>query len=97
VAEKATGGQRRLVTLAVDADDADAIGDEPIWHGDRVVGWVTSGGYGHTIGKSIALGYVDVAVAHETTGFAVELMGDRRAAVRSPEALYDPKGLKMRA
>jgi dimethylglycine dehydrogenase len=96
-AEKATGGSRKLVTLAVDADDADAIGDEPIWHADRVVGWVTSGGYGHTVGRSIALGYVDTSVANETTGFAVELMGDRRAAVRSPGPLFDPRGLRMRA
>ena len=95
-AEKASGGVRRLVTLAVDAKDADAIGDEPIWHGDKVVGWVTSGGYGHTVGQSIALGYVDNAVAGETSGFAVELMGERRPAVRSAEALCDPKGLRMR-
>ena len=95
-AEKASGGVRKLITLAVDAKDADAIGDEPIWHGDKVVGWVTSGGYGHTVGKSIALGYVDNAVAGETTGFAVELIGERRAAVRSAEALFDPKGLRMR-
>ena len=65
-AEKASGGVRKLITLAVDAKDADAIGDEPIWHGGKVVGWVTSGGYGHTVGKSIALGYVDNAVAGET-------------------------------
>jgi len=96
-AEQAGGGARKLVTLAVDADDADAMGDEPIWHGDRVVGWVTSGGYGHTVGKSIALGYVENAVAGETTGFAVELMGSRRHAVRSPGALVDPTGLRMRA
>ena len=96
-AEKASGGVRKLVTLAVDAKDADAIGDEPIWHGDKVVGWVTSGGYGHTVGKSIALGYVDNAVAGETSGFAVELMGDRRGAVRSAGALVDPQGLRMRA
>ncbi|MCX7055349.1 MAG: aminomethyltransferase family protein, partial [Proteobacteria bacterium] len=96
-AEKASGGVRKLVTLAVDAKDADAIGDEPIWHGDKVVGWVTSGGYGHTVGKSIALGYVDNAVAGETSGFAVELMGERRAAVRSAGALVDPQGLRMRA
>jgi dimethylglycine dehydrogenase len=88
---------RKLITLAVDAKDADAIGDEPIWHGDKVVGWVTSGGYGHTVGKSIALGYVDNAVVAETAGFAVELMGERRAAVRSAGALFDPAGLRMRA
>jgi glycine cleavage system aminomethyltransferase T len=43
------------------------------------------------------LGYVDNAVAAETTGFAVELMGERRAAVRSEGALVDPQGLRMRA
>jgi dimethylglycine dehydrogenase len=96
VAEKASGGVRKLITLVVDADDADAMGDEPIWQADKVVGWVTSGGYGHTVGKSIALGYVENAVAGETTGFAVELMGQRRPAVRSAEALFDPKGLRMR-
>jgi len=95
-AEKAAGGVRKLITLVVDADDADAMGDEPIWHGDAVVGWVTSGGYGHTVSQSIALGYVENAVAGETAGFAVELMGKRQPAVRSAEALVDPKGLRMR-
>ena len=97
LAEKASGGERKLITLAVDAKDADAIGDEPIWHNERVVGWVTSGGYGHSVGKSIALGYVEKAVAGETHGFAVELIGERRAAVRSEGALFDPAGLRMRA
>ena len=96
-AEKASGGVRKLITLTVDAKDADAIGDEPIWHDDKVVGWVTSGGYGHTVGKSIALGYVDKAVSDETSGFAVELLGERRAAVRHDGALVDPQGLRMRA
>ncbi|MBM4218291.1 MAG: aminomethyl transferase family protein [Gammaproteobacteria bacterium] len=96
VAEQASGGARKLITLVVDADDADAIGDEPIWHGDQVVGWVTSGGYGHTVGKSIALGYVDKTVANETTGFAVELIGERQPAVRSAGALVDPQGQRMR-
>ena len=41
--------KRRLVTLVVDAADADAIGDEPVWHDGKVVGWVTSGGYGHAL------------------------------------------------
>ena len=47
-------------------DPADVIGDEPIWHRTRrlaVVGWVTSGGYAHYTGKSLALGYVEAAVA----------------------------------
>ena len=75
----------------------DAIGDEPIYHAGKVIGWVTSGGYGHTVGKSLALGYVDKAVADETTYFAVELMGDVRGAVRLPEPAFDPSGARMRA
>ncbi|MBS0397024.1 MAG: aminomethyltransferase family protein, partial [Proteobacteria bacterium] len=97
LAEQASGGVRRLVTLDVEAHDADAIGDEPIFHDGKVVGWVTSGGYGHTVGKSLALGYVDKAVAEATTGFEVELIGERRRATRLAGAAFDPSGARMRA
>ncbi len=50
--EKEQGGERRLIALRGGCADADAIGDEPIWHDGQVVGWVTSGGYGHSVGKS---------------------------------------------
>src|SRR5580692_7166068 len=82
MAEQASGGARRLVTLDIAARDADAIGDEPIWYDGRVVGWVTSGGYAHSVQKSLALGYVDRDVAAHTSGFEVELIGERCAAVR---------------
>ena len=97
LAEQASGGERRLITLDVEARDADAIGDEPIYHAGKVVGWVTSGGYGHTVGKSLALGYVDKAVAESTTGFEVELIGERRPATRLAAAAFDPDGKRMRA
>jgi len=95
-AEQATGGERRLITLSVEAHDADAIGDEPIYHGGHVVGWVTSGGYGHTVKKSIALGYVNKDVAEAVSGFEVELIGERRAAARLTHAAFDPQGARMR-
>ena len=97
VAEKSSGGERRLITLEVEALDADAIGDEPIWHAGKVVGWVTSGGYAHSVGKSLAMGYVNLEVAEASSGFEVELIGERRAAVRLAEAAFDPSGLRMRA
>jgi dimethylglycine dehydrogenase len=96
-AEKARGGARRLITLDVAADDADAIGDEPIWHDGHVAGWVTSGAYAHSVQKSIALGYVNADVAGETTGFEVEIIGERRSAVRLARAAFDPQGARMRA
>jgi dimethylglycine dehydrogenase len=87
---------RCLSTFVVEAADADAIGDEPIFCGGEVVGWVTSGGYGHCVGKSIALGYVPAAFADATEGFEIEILGERKRAVRSARPLYDPDGLKMR-
>ena len=96
VAEKALGGTRKLITLAVHASDADAIGDEPIYHDGKVVGWVTSGGYGHSVGQSLALGYVSTEAADATSGFEVEIIGERRAAVRLTQAAFDATGARMR-
>ncbi|HJS90844.1 MAG TPA: FAD-dependent oxidoreductase [Steroidobacteraceae bacterium] len=97
VKEQASGGERRLVPFAVDAADADAIGDEPIWHDGRVVGWVTSGAYGHRVGRSLALGYVPAALAAAEEGFEIEIIGERRPARRLAAYAYDPSGARMRA
>ena len=86
-----------LVTLVVDAADADAYGDEPVLAGDRVVGCVTSGGYGHTVGASIALAYVEPAVATADAVLAVMILGDARPARLAPEPLFDPSGNRMRS
>lgn len=91
------GGPLRLVGFTVDADRADAIGDEPIFHDGAVVGAVTSGGYGHGVGQSLALGYVPRALAEAEDGFAIEIMGDRRPATRLDGPAFDPEGARMRA
>jgi dimethylglycine dehydrogenase len=96
VRDKESGGVRRLVTFVVDAAEADAIGDEPVWHDGKVVGWITSGGYGHCVGKSIALGYVPKELATADSGFEIEILGERRAATLQSQPLYDPSGSKMR-
>jgi dimethylglycine dehydrogenase len=93
--EKAGGGALRLIGLRVDATDADCLGDEPIWQDGMVVGWVTSGAYGHRVGASLALGFVPAALAG-VTDFEIEIIGERRAAVRLPGAAYDPDGALMR-
>jgi dimethylglycine dehydrogenase len=87
---------RRLVTFVVEVGDADAIGDEPVWHDGEVVGWITSGGYGHSVGKSLALGYVPTALATAVSGFEIEILGERRAATLAPQPLHDPSGERMR-
>jgi dimethylglycine dehydrogenase len=95
--EKDSGGKLRLVAFAVDAADADAIGDEPIWHDGKVVGWVTSGAYGYSVGRSLALGYVPTPVASANSGFEIEIIGERRKAERLAAAAFDPSGSRMRA
>ena len=97
VAEKEGGGALRLVSFAVESLDADCLGDEPIWHNGQVVGWVTSGAYGHSVQKSLALGYVPTNIATDTLGFEIELMGERRKAERLTAPAFDPTGVRMRA
>jgi dimethylglycine dehydrogenase len=95
-AERQSGGERRLVLFDVDASDADAFGDEPIWQGGKVVGWITSGGYGHTVSKSLALGYVPRELAEQTSGFEIEIIGERRGARILAQPPCDPSGVRMR-
>jgi len=97
LAERTSGGALRLTTFSVDAADADASGDEPIWHEGRVVGWVTSGAYGHRVGRSLALGYIPAALAAASGGFEIEIIGERRRATRESCAVFDPDGARMRA
>ena len=96
--EKETGGKLRRVSFVVDATDADVVGDEPIWHGGKVIGWVTSGGYGHYVERSLAQGYVPRSLAADTApgAFEIEILGERRAATIAPEPLFDPQGRRMR-
>ncbi len=96
--EKRSGGTLRRVSLTVEAADADVLGDEPIWHDGKVVGWVTSGGYGHFVDKSLAQGYVPKALANDITprSFEIEILGERRSATLITEPLFDPAGARMR-
>ena len=95
--ERAQAPQRRLVTLIVTANGADAIGDEPVFHKDEAIGWITSGGYGHRIEKSLALAYVPASVAQAKNELEVEILGERRPAAIAERPPYDPDGLRMRA
>ncbi|MCO6387984.1 hypothetical protein GTK01_13300 [Aliihoeflea sp. 40Bstr573] len=95
-AEKREGGKLRLRSFVVDAVDADVIGDEPIWHRGEVKGWVTSGGYAHHAGKSVAMGYVLKEIAGQTEEFEIEFLGRRHRARMLDTVLFDPDFARMR-
>jgi dimethylglycine dehydrogenase len=96
LAQLARGIERKLSCLTV--DDAPAIPHvgEPVYHGDQVVSYVASGGFGPTVGTSIAFAYLPVRLAEPGTSLAVGLLGERVGAtvVRTP--LYDPENKKVR-
>ncbi|BBU55350.1 dimethylglycine dehydrogenase [Mameliella alba] len=94
--ERAAGAKRRVVTLEVDATDADASGYEPVWKDGRRVGFVTSGGYGHTLGKSYVLAMMDADAAAEGTELTVHVVGAERPARVIAPSPYDPAGNTMR-
>ena len=82
--------------FTVDTENVDVIGDEPIWHNGEVVGWITSGGYGHYVQKSIAMGYLPKENAAQDDGFEIEIIGKRYKAIPQREPLFDPLAERMR-
>ncbi|RVC72770.1 FAD-dependent oxidoreductase, partial [Mesorhizobium sp. M2A.F.Ca.ET.046.02.1.1] len=94
--ERDAGASRRIVTLEVDAVHADASGFEPVWSKSRRVGFVTSGGYGYTLGKSVALALLDDGFAGEGTELSIHIVGVERPARVIAASPYDPEGKAMR-
>jgi dimethylglycine dehydrogenase len=97
LAESKGPPDRQLVTLEIDAVDADATGYEPVWRLGAMVGFITSGGYGHAIGKSLAMALIAPEAAAIGSELSVHIVGaERRARVIAPSP-YDPLGKAMRA
>ncbi|HYM44225.1 MAG TPA: FAD-dependent oxidoreductase [Steroidobacteraceae bacterium] len=97
LAERAAGPRRRFVVMEVEALDADVIGYESIMKDGAAVGYVTSGAFGHCVGRSLAAGYVPSALAREGERFEIDILGEMRPATVRLEPLYDPQGLRLRA
>ena len=92
--QKEKGLMRRLVQFRLDDPQPLLYHNEPIWREDTIVGHVTSGAYGHTLGSCIGLGYVAGAIQGEK--FEVEVAGERFAAEASISPLYDPDNARIR-
>ncbi len=96
-AERDAGPKRRFVVMEVAEADTEVIGYESIMKDGNAVGYVTSGAYGHCIGKSLAAGYVPSALAREGEQFQIDILGDVRTATVRIEPLYDPQGVRLRS
>jgi dimethylglycine dehydrogenase len=95
-AERDSGPSRRLLTFEVAATDADVVGYEPVWLDGSVVGFCTSGGYSHHMGKSVAYGFVPADRIVEDLEVEIEILGERCKARRLLAPEFDPYGTRMR-
>lgn len=90
------GPSSQLVTLEVDADGADASGYEPVWNSKERIGFITSGGYGHTVNRSLAMALVGPGHSAVGTELSVHVVGVERPARVIAASPYDPDGSAMR-
>jgi dimethylglycine dehydrogenase len=91
-----SGVDIKIVYLEVEVNDVDARGNEPVYHNNKVVGVVTSGGYGFRAKKSLAFAYVKSDVA-EASNLEVEIQGTKRRAKILHKVVYDPDNKKLTA
>ena len=102
VQKKAGIPSRRLVQFLLNDPEPLVYHGEVIWWNGVSVGSIRAGAFGHTLGASVGLGYVeaDGPVTRDLIAsgdWEIEIAGQRHAARASLQALYDPKGERIRA
>jgi glycine cleavage system aminomethyltransferase T len=100
--QRDAGVRKRLVMFTLDEPEFWPVIREPIRRDGEVVGHLTSAGYGYSVGKMIAMGYVKNRIGPVEDSFVssgaydIEISGERVPAEASLTAPYDPKGTRMR-
>jgi 4-methylaminobutanoate oxidase (formaldehyde-forming) len=102
--KKAGTPRRRLLQFLLRDPEPLLYQGEVIWRDGEAVGTIRAGAYGHTLGASVGLGYVEPAASVPVTrdyiasgAWEIEIAGQRHAAKASLRPLYDPKGLRIRS
>ena len=98
--KKEAGLERRLVQFKLTDPEPLLYHNEPILRDGEIVGYLTSGGYGHHLGAAIGMGYVpcagESAAELLASGYAIEIAGVRVAAEVSLRPMYDPKAERVK-
>lgn len=95
--QREEGIRRRLCCLVLAEGEAVALGNEPVFHEEGLVGRVTSGGYGFTVRESIAYAYLPASLATPGTAAAVEIDGRHVPATVQREPRFDPTNSRIKA
>jgi glycine cleavage system aminomethyltransferase T/glycine/D-amino acid oxidase-like deaminating enzyme len=90
------GPTRKLSCITLEDPAAVVLGKEPIRSNGDVVGYVTSAGYGYSIGRCVVYGYLPAEGAVEGTPLEIEYFDERLPARVASEPLWDPKGERLR-
>ena len=98
LAQSREGPAWQFLPLILDeAGTTDAPYCSSVYCGTERIGMVTSGGFSHTLGASIALAYLRTAHAQTGTRVAIDILGERCAATVAREPLFDPENRRPRA
>jgi dimethylglycine dehydrogenase len=92
-----SGVNIKIVYLEIDVDNADARGNEPVYHNNKIVGVITSGAYGFRVNKSLAFAYVKSELAKDETELLVKIQGQKRKAKILNVPAYDPQNKKLKS
>ncbi len=97
VAQQQAGLPNNFVTLEISGiDDADPHGDEPVFKEGKLVGRATAGAYGHAVGRTFSMAYIETAHCEIGNEFEIEVLGEMKHARIVEESPYDPENLSLR-
>lgn len=91
------GCKIQLIYVEVDVSDADVRGGDAVFANGKAVGVTTSGGYGHTVQKSLAFAYVPPELTAPGTELEIQVFGEMCKARVLADLAYDPQNLRLRA
>jgi 4-methylaminobutanoate oxidase (formaldehyde-forming) len=101
LAQKERGLDKRMLQFCLQDPGPLLYHNEPIWRDGGIVGHITSGAYGHTLGACIGLGYVDSTNTNDkekltSAAYEIEIAGERFPATASFSPMYDPRNERVR-
>jgi dimethylglycine dehydrogenase len=91
------GSRMKLVYVEVENTDSDCAGNEPVYHGGKLVGLTTSGAFGHAVQKSLAFAYIPSELAQVGTELEVMMFTAMRKARIIPDSIWDPGNMRIKA
>ncbi len=99
--QKRDGVRKRLVMFALEDDQPMLYQNEPIWRDDKIVGYITSGMFAHTVGVAVGMGYVNhsksiTADFIKAGRYEIEVATKRIPARASLRPFYDPKSERVK-